>query len=70
MYCVRNALHRWERLRNRYDIHTRCVDGVKAILDSHGVEYTVVGREELDRQHIARADLVIAVGVRIDVCNE
>ena len=56
-------MRRWERLKNRFEIHQKCVEGVKKLLAAHGIDYTLVGREELDRQHIARADLVISVGV-------
>ncbi|CAM9450268.1 unnamed protein product [Discosporangium mesarthrocarpum] len=53
---------RWERLKNRHDIHLECVETVKAVLMKHKVAFSAVGREELDRQHISKVDLVIAVG--------
>jgi hypothetical protein len=57
---------RWERLKNRYMVHRECVAAVQTILESHNVRYCVVGREELDRQHISNADLVVAVGVSFE----
>ncbi|CAM9406238.1 unnamed protein product, partial [Chrysoparadoxa australica] len=53
---------RWMRLKNRFMAHRSTVDGVKDILSNLDVKYKVVGREELDRQHIEDVDLVIAVG--------
>ncbi|CAM9787192.1 unnamed protein product [Ectocarpus fasciculatus] len=53
---------RWERLKNRHDIHRECVASVERVLTRHKSEYALVGREELDRQHISKVDLVISVG--------
>ncbi|CAM9934012.1 unnamed protein product [Phaeothamnion confervicola] len=53
---------RWERLKNRFMIHRECVNSLQAILERHNVKCLVVGREELDRQHIQDVDLVVAVG--------
>lgn len=53
---------RWERLKNRYTVHKECVDKVKVILESVGVPYSVIGREELHRGLIQDRDLIIAVG--------
>eukprot|EP00903_Cladosiphon_okamuranus_P020843 g19143.t1 len=53
---------RWERLKNRHDIHRECVASVQRVLGRQKAEYTLVGREELGRQHISRVDLVISVG--------
>ncbi|CAM9886509.1 unnamed protein product [Pylaiella littoralis] len=53
---------RWERLKNRHDIHRECVSSVERVLAKQKAEYAVVGREELDRQHISQVDLVISVG--------
>ena len=53
---------RWERLKNRYTVHKECVDKVKVILESVGVPYSVIGREELHRGLIQDKDLIIAVG--------
>ena len=53
---------RWERLKNRYEVHKKCVDDVTGILASVGVKYHVIGREELHRGSLLDKDLVIAVG--------
>ncbi len=53
---------RWERLKNRYTVHRQCVDDVTRILGEVGVNYSVVGREELHRGIIQDKDLLIAVG--------
>jgi NAD+ kinase len=53
---------RWERLKNRYDGHTKCVDNVTSILKNIGVNYSKIGREELHRGSMQDVDLVIAVG--------
>ena len=53
---------RWERLKNRYTVHKKCVDDVTDILAKIGINYSVIGREELHRGSIQGKDLVIAVG--------
>ena len=71
---------RWERLKNRFESHKKCVDDgkvtliieannvinniliVKNILENLGVNYSVIGREELHRGSMVDKDLVIAVG--------
>lgn len=53
---------RWERLKNRHNIHQECVATVKHVLSKHKADFTIVGREELHRQHISKVDLVISVG--------
>ncbi|CAM9849012.1 unnamed protein product, partial [Hapterophycus canaliculatus] len=53
---------RWERLKNRHDSHRECVASVERVLNKQKAEYALVGREELDRQHISQVDLVISVG--------
>eukprot|EP01036_Dinobryon_divergens_P022421 gene22421-30673_t len=53
---------RWERLKNRYESHKKCVDDVKNILENLGVSYSLIGREELHRGSMVDKDLVIAVG--------
>lgn len=53
---------RWERLKNRYTVHKTCVDDVTSIIDSIGIKYSLIGREELHRGSIQDRDLVIAVG--------
>jgi NAD+ kinase len=53
---------RWERLKNRYDIHRACVDDVTNIVEDIGIKYSIIGREELHRGSIHDKDLVIAVG--------
>jgi NAD+ kinase len=53
---------RWERLKNRFDNHQKCVDSVTRIIDNIGIQYSVIGREELYRGSLNDIDLVIAVG--------
>ena len=53
---------RWERLKNRFTAHRQCVDSVTSILESVGVSYSVIRRDELHRGSLVDKDLVIAVG--------
>jgi NAD+ kinase len=53
---------RWERLKDRYNVHRQCVEIVVDLLQKVGVKYSVIGREELHRGIIQDKDLVVAVG--------
>ncbi len=53
---------RWSRLENRYKAHKACVNSLTGILRHHNIEFACVNRVELDRQHLANVDLVMAVG--------
>lgn len=53
---------RWKRLESRYRSHKQCVETLLSVLKANGVEYSCVNRVELDRQHLADVDLMIAVG--------
>ena len=54
---------RWERLRNRFDVHKQCVEDCLAELRRAGVpRFEVISREDLDRQDLEGVDLVVAVG--------
>lgn len=53
---------RWKRLENRYKAHKTCVNNLLGILRHHNLDFHCVNRVELDRQHLANVDLVIAVG--------
>ena len=53
---------RWERLRNRYNAHKKCVDSVTEVLKKSSANYVVIGREDLHRDSVVDKDLVIAVG--------
>ena len=53
---------RWQRLENRYKSHKACVNDLLGILRHHNIEFQCVNRVELDRQHLANVDLVVAVG--------
>jgi NAD+ kinase len=53
---------RWNRLESRFQAHTKCVTDLLAILRHHNVQFSCVNRVELDRQHLANKDLVVAVG--------
>jgi len=53
---------RWKRLESRFQAHKRCVNDLLGILRKHEVNFSCVNRVELDRQHLADVDLVVAVG--------
>eukprot|EP01039_Chlorochromonas_danica_P003181 gene3181-3483_t len=53
---------RWERLANRYQVHTQCVENVEAVLKHVGIQYSKIGREDMHRGVIQDKDLIIAVG--------
>lgn len=53
---------RWKRLENRYKAHKTCVNNLLGILRHHNLDFECINRVELDRQHLANVDLVIAVG--------
>ena len=53
---------RWKRLENRYKAHKTCVNNLLGILRHHNLNFHCVNRVELDRQHLANVDLVLAVG--------
>lgn len=53
---------RWKRLEQRYKAHKQCVTDLLAIFRRHNVQFSCVNRVELDRQHLADVDLLVAVG--------
>ncbi|KAL3783476.1 hypothetical protein HJC23_000314, partial [Cyclotella cryptica] len=53
---------RWARLESRYQSHKECVESLLSVLRSNNVAFSCVNRVELDRQHLADVDLMIAVG--------
>jgi len=53
---------RWKRLEQRYKAHKQCVSDLLSCLRHHAVNFSCVNRVELDRQHLADIDLLIAVG--------
>ena len=53
---------RWKRLEQRYKVHKQCVNNLLAILKRHEVSFNCVNRVDLDRQHLADVDLMVAVG--------
>lgn len=53
---------RWKRLEQRYKAHKQCVTDLLAELRKHQVNFSCVNRVELDRQHLADVDLMVAVG--------
>jgi NAD+ kinase len=53
---------RWKRLEQRYKSHKQCVTDLLGILRQHQVNFSCVNRVELDRQHLADVDLLVAVG--------
>ena len=53
---------RWKRLESRFHTHQQCVNDLVDILERNNLQFSCVNRVELDRQHLADVDLVIAVG--------
>ncbi len=53
---------RWKRLEQRYTAHKQCVNDLLGVLRQHQVNFSCVNRVELDRQHLADIDLMVAVG--------
>lgn len=53
---------RWERLQNRDQVHTTCVQSVINILEKMELQYHVVRRDELHRGLIRGKDLIIGIG--------
>ena len=53
---------RWTRLESRYHSHKACVESLLSILRHNHVSFSCINRVELDRQHLADVDLMIAVG--------
>ena len=53
---------RWKRLEQRYKAHKQTVTTLLAELRKHQVNFSCVNRVELDRQHLADIDLMVAVG--------
>lgn len=53
---------RWKRLEQRYQAHKACVNDLLSKLRKHDVSFSCVNRVELDRQHLADVDLMVAVG--------
>lgn len=53
---------RWERLKNRDEVHSQCVSDVTTILAQLGIRFQVIRRDELHRGLLQGKDLVIAVG--------
>lgn len=56
---------RWQRLESRYKAHKQCVTDLLEYLSQFtpdGLTFSCVNRAELDRQHLADVDLVLAVG--------
>lgn len=53
---------RWKRLESRYKSHKKCVNDLLTVLRDHDITFSCVNRVEMDRQHLADVDLVVAVG--------
>eukprot|EP00934_Nitzschia_sp_Nitz4_P003825 Nitzschia sp. Nitz4//scaffold397_size11424//5985//7224//NITZ4_009041-RA/size11424-processed-gene-0.2-mRNA-1//1//CDS//3329550284//3815//frame0 len=53
---------RWKRLEQRYKAHKQCVNDLLGVLRHNQVNFSCVNRVELDRQHLADVDLMVAVG--------
>lgn len=45
----------------RHDIHQECVASVQRVLRKERADFAIVGREELDRQHIAQVGNLLEV---------
>ena len=53
---------RWKRLEQRYKAHKQCVNDLLSVLQKNNVSFNCVNRVDLDRQHLADVDLLVAVG--------
>mmetsp|Transcript_1804 Transcript_1804/g.4011 ORF Transcript_1804/g.4011 Transcript_1804/m.4011 type:complete len:354 (+) Transcript_1804:132-1193(+) len=53
---------RWKRLEQRYKAHKQCVTDLLSVLQENNVSFNCVNRVDLDRQHLADIDLMVAVG--------
>ena len=54
---------RWKRLEQRYKAHKQCVTDLLSLLRKQRVvQFSCVNRVDLDRQHLAGVDLIVAVG--------
>jgi len=53
---------RWKRLEQRYKVHKQCVNDLLSVLQKNNVSFNCVNRVDLDRQHLADIDLMVAVG--------
>jgi NAD+ kinase len=53
---------RWERLQNRDQVHTQCVQSVTNILEKMELQYHIIRRDELHRGLIRGKDLIIGIG--------
>jgi NAD+ kinase len=53
---------RWKRLESRYKAHKQCVNDLLGVLRQQEISFSCVNRVELDRQHLADIDLMVAVG--------
>eukprot|EP00536_Pseudo-nitzschia_multiseries_P001651 jgi/Psemu1/181622/e_gw1.21.140.1 len=53
---------RWKRLEQRYKAHKQCVNDLLSVLQENNVSFNCVNRVDLDRQHLADIDLMVAVG--------
>jgi len=53
---------RWKRLEQRYKVHKQCVNDLLSVLQKNDVSFNCVNRVDLDRQHLADIDLMVAVG--------
>ena len=49
-------------MEKRYKAHKQCVNDLLTMLRRHKVNFSCVNRVELDRQHLADVDLMVAVG--------
>ena len=53
---------RWKRLEQRYKAHKQCVNDLLSVFQKNNVSFNCVNRVDLDRQHLADIDLLVAVG--------
>ena len=53
---------RWERLKDRHNVHKQCVDDVINVVQSLGLNYSIIGRDEMHRGLLLDKDFVISVG--------
>lgn len=53
---------RWDRLLERHKCHTNCIQRVCDTLDKLGVNYSLIGRDEMHRGSLYDKDFVLTVG--------
>lgn len=53
---------RWAQIKERHDVHTKCVERVKDLMKNLNVNYDIIGRDEMHRGLLYEKDCVITIG--------